>query len=715
MSDDIPPPSARTGEPFREFSEGILHELSAQGVAVWLRNEVPGAYPFVTSAGANGVDPFQTPGVQEQLAKLLMEAIHAGTACACNITGLGNVGLGGGARGDHSTLLLVPLRHQQQPLGIVAVWQRGELSQTERAGQLNQISGRAAGLIASLIPTRSNVESIVESNVESNVPAPRAADARAVLAFVYSLQRSLDVNEVTGVAVNDGRLLLGADRVSLVLRRGRRTVVTAVSGQESVHPRGNLIRTMRTLARQVLAAGEPLRYDGSLDNLPPQLEQPLAEFVQEGGARFLMMVPLLEPERLVKPEESSAQAKPVRVPRRTLGVLVVEQMQNSEPSPQLTGTLDAIVDHIAAAVFNARTHSAIFLLPLWRTIGRFSEWLRGRRLAIAAAIVALLILFGVSLVAVPWTYRVDATGRLMPVIQREVFAPWDGQVVELFVHGGERVEAGQVLLRLRSDELSAEAVTVENQLQEKRKLYSSLIAQRDAVVKQGNRDEELKLQGKAVETRVEIEGATVQSTVLKARLDRLTIRAPIAGVVTTFQARQLLLNRPVKRGDLLLQVMDETGDWQLELEVAEHRLGRILMAQQKLAATVKSRETSDESPETGNAVEAESSASSGSRPSTLDPQLSTINPPFQQLPIEYRLLTQPEASYFASLTSLATRTVTAESQGSVLEARAALDKTQLPTRAIGAEVRARIGCGTSSLGDVLFGDLVEFAQKYLWW
>ncbi|MBC8117010.1 MAG: HlyD family efflux transporter periplasmic adaptor subunit, partial [Candidatus Saccharimonas sp.] len=419
-------------------------------------------------------------------------------------------------------------------------------------------------------------------------------------------------------------------------------------------------------------------------------------------------VPLLEPERLVKPEESSGNAKPVRAARRTLGVLVVEQMQDSEPSPQLTGTLDAVVDHIAAAVFNAKTHSAIFLLPLWRAIGLFCEWLRGRRLAIATVVAALLIAFGVSLVAVPWPYRVDATGRLMPVIQREVFAPWDGQVVELLVHGGERVAEGEILLKLRNDELSAELVTVENQLQEKRKLYSSLIAQRDAVVKQGNRDEELKLQGKAVETKVEIEGAALQSTVLKDRLARLTVRAPLAGVVTTFQAQQLLLNRPVKRGDLLLQVMDETGDWQLELEVAEHRLGRILVAQQKLAAT--SRETKVERRKPDDADVGDSTA-----PPTLNPQSSTLGPPFQQLPIEYRLLTQAEASYFASLTSLATRAVTAESQGSVIEARATLDKTRLPTRAIGAEVRARIGCGTSCLGDVLFGDIVEFVQKYLWW
>ena len=700
MSDDIPSQSARNGAPLRGFAQGVLSGLAARGVAVWLREGLSGALQCVGSAVTCRVDPFQAIAVQQQLSPLLVAALSAAEARAIPVTGLNGIEAVGE---DRSTLLLVPLIHQHQPLGIAAAWQPGDLPETERLRQLQVLAGHAALLVSQLCAVEPDQQLVAPS------PPARAADARGVLDFVYNLQRSLDVHEVAGVAVNDGRLLLGADRVSLVLRRGRKAVVAAVSGQESAHPRGNLIRTMRTLAGKVLAAGEPLRYDGSLDKLPPQLEQPLAEFVQEGGARFLMMVPLLEPERLVKPEETSAHAKPVRAPRRTLGVLVVEQMQNSEPSPQLTGTLDAVVDPIAAAVFNAKTHSAIFLLPLWRSIGRFCEWLRGRRLAIAAALVALLIAFGVALVVVPWPYRVDATGRLMPVVQREVFAPWDGQVVELLVQGGERVEAGQILLQLRSDELSAELLTVENQLNEKRKLLSSLIAQRDDTAQKGNRDEELKLQGKAVETKVEMEGAALQATVLKDRLARLTVRAPIAGVVTTFQAQQLLLNRPVKRGDLLLQVMDETGDWQLELEVAEHRLGRILIAQQRLAAA--GQVTRDESQGPKNGAKAESSSSSDSQPSALNPQPST----FQQLPIEYRLLTQPEASYLASLTSLATRTVTAESQGSVIEARAALDKTRLPARAIGADVRARIGCGTSSLGDVLFGDLVEFAQKYLWW
>ncbi len=514
------------------------------------------------------------------------------------------------------------------------------------------------------------------------VAAPSVAssviDVPQVFEFVLNLQRSLDLNEVSNVAVNDGRLLWEVDRVSLVLCRGRKSEVVAVSGQESVHPRGNLIRSMRRIADHIIAAGVPLQYAGSFDSLPPQLEEPLADFVQESGTRFLLIMPLFAPERLVQPEPLPGIGKSPRQERQKIGALIIEQMTNSEPSPALKRSFDFVVDHVAAAVFNARTHGSIFLLPVWRSVGRFLEWLRGRRLAAAAAVLFLALAASVALIVVPWTYRVDATGRLMPVIQREVFAPWDGHVIELLAEGGQRVEAGQPLLKLRNDELAAELVTVENQIHEKRKLLATLYAQRDDAERQGNRDESLKAQGRAIETKVEIEGALLKLEILKERRDRLTVRAPITGVITTFQVEQLLLNRPVRRGEVLMQVMDDSAEWHLELEIAEHRVGRILRAQQRAGKAADDAKAN-------------------------------------LLAVEYRLLTQPESSYLATLNSLSTRTVTAEARGSVMEGRAAVDKQQLPLRTIGADVRARIDCGKSSLGDVLFGDIIEFVQSYLWW
>ena len=554
------------------------------------------------------------------------------------------------------------------------------------------------GIKTDVPPTSAPSVSVTTSPATSAKPF----DLQQVLDFTLTLQRSLDPVEVAEVAANDGRLLFEADRVSVVLRRGRKAVVAAVSGQESVPPRGNLTRAMRSLAEQVLASGESLRTDISLDELPPQLQQPLVEFVQEGKARFVLMIPLWEPARLVPPEDAVESTHAVRERRKTVGVLVIEQMSTSNPPAHLEARLAAAADHIGAAIYNSRSHSSIFLLPVWRGIGRFVEWLRGRRLGIAIALLILVIATGVALAIVPWEYRVDATGRLMPVVQREVFAPWDGQVVKLMIQDGERVVAGQPLVQLRNDDLNTERVTIENRILEKRKLLASLNAQRDETAKQDQKDEIIKLQGRIVETKVELEGAQKQLEILKERCERLLVKAPIGGIVTTFQIHQMLQDRPVQRGDVLVQVMDDAGDWNLELEVPENRLGRILKQQNRQGNPAKS------------GTEAAGAEASGTQPT--DPTLEGATPKaFSALPVEYCLLTRPETTYSATLTSLATRAVAADPQGTVIEARASLEKSNLPQCTIGAEVRARISCGQSCLGDVLFGDVVEFAQKYLWW
>ncbi len=56
----------------------------------------------------------------------------------------------------------------------------------------------------------------------------------------------------------------------------------------------------------------------------------------------------------------------------------------------------------------------------------------------------------------------------MPVVRRGVFAPWDGDVVELAVRSGQKVEEGELLIRLKNDELQAKLLQQKNQLAEKR-------------------------------------------------------------------------------------------------------------------------------------------------------------------------------------------------------------------------------------------------------
>jgi hypothetical protein len=64
--------------------------------------------------------------------------------------------------------------------------------------------------------------------------------------------------------------------------------------------------------------GETLVYTGKVDGLAPQIEEPLAAFVQESGSRMVMLVPMFENEELVRKqgEEEDRERRKKRPKRR---------------------------------------------------------------------------------------------------------------------------------------------------------------------------------------------------------------------------------------------------------------------------------------------------------------------------------------------------------------------------------------------------------------
>ncbi|MBM4077627.1 MAG: biotin/lipoyl-binding protein, partial [Planctomycetes bacterium] len=337
-----------------------------------------------------------------------------------------------------------------------------------------------------------NVKSVPTNASMSTPPAP--VDWPILLTWLRRLEEARRLKDVASFIANDGRLLFGADRVSIAVPHGRRAKIVAVSGQDKVHHRSNLTKSMARLAKLVMATKEPFQFNGGVENLPPPLEQPLAEFTQLGGARYVLIIPLLTPKSFdsaAKPADGSEEKPSDRIVQ---GALIVEQMQQSQPTGELTAYLDLVRDHIGAAIHHARSTESIFLLPVWIWIGHWWSALRGRRLAWTMIALVATIIVSIAMVIIPWDYRVDANGALMPVTQRDVFAPWDGQVVELHVNGGDKVEAGQELLRLRNDELEAERVKSESELNEKLKSVVALQAELDNADKKGDQNEVTRIQ-----------------------------------------------------------------------------------------------------------------------------------------------------------------------------------------------------------------------------
>lgn len=498
-------------------------------------------------------------------------------------------------------------------------------------------------------------------------------------AFVNDLHRTLHPHEVALTAVNDGRQLLGSDRVSLILKRGTRTNVVAVSGQDRIRKRSNVIRALRALSVAVLRGGQTVTYAGSLEDVPPPLERLVTDYVQESGCRMVRLIPLKTPQRLIDLRPT------LRRPRigKTFGVLVVEQTDDGWLTPLAEQRADRLAEHTAVALHNARTHHGVFLLPVRKALGSLGESLRGRTLLWLAVVLAVLGCAGAALALIPGDYRVEGTGKLMPALQRDVFAYWEGEVEEIYVRSGQQVKAGQPLLRIRNDDWNARMVEMNSLREEKQQLLIALTEEYRAAGQRGEQAEEIRLRGKAAQTTVEIRGLTERMAALQTQVDRLTQTSPIDGTVATFQLEQLLMHRKVKRGEKLLEVMDEEGDWRLELEVPENRLGHLLTAQANSQAQQKNQKRSQ-----------------SATPATL--------------PVDFVLATRPEADYEGRLQTISSRVTVTPDNGAAVKVHVAVNRDQLPDRHIGAEVAGKIHCGQRSMFYVLFGDVVEFVQRK-WW
>lgn len=557
-------------------------------------------------------------------------------------------------------VLLGGLQRETEVSGLVQIFEGPAApldGRTERLRLLEQICGLA---------TRFWQQRQARTTQTESSPGTPAAEQ-----WSLAVHDSLDTAEVAFIAANECRRALAVDRVSVAERHGPRVRILAVSGQPSVNARSNVVRLLAQLTEQVLDTGEKLTFTGDTRNLPPQIEKLLADYLHESRSRAVVILPVSGPPPREDPHAPAgaslgkANAKPAPV-----GVLIVEQISETPLPPDLDARLDRVAAHVGLALRNAQSHDRIFLLPVWEFFGNWKALLKGRRAAQLAAVLVLASAIILALVILPWDYRVVGKGRLMPIDRRAIFAPWDGEVISLKAKSGQTVHKGDLLIQLKNDELRAKLLAQRNLLLEKRKQSLSISAQLSETATATNPATEIELRGKFLQLGVEIEGAQGQVASLARQVEALSIRSPITGVVATFRIEELLRERPVRRGELLLEVMDPAGAWRLELDVPENRLGHILQAQKK-------REDA-------------------------------------RLPVRYVLATATESTYDGLLDSISTRSAVSESEGSVVPLYASLSDPTPPAPRIGAEVIAKIDCGRKSLGYVLFGDVVEFVRKRFW-
>lgn len=399
---------------------------------------------------------------------------------------------------------------------------------------------------------------------------------------------SLGLKQTAFEVANEGRRMIDCDRVCVLLRRGDTWRLLAVSGVDRTEPRADMSRRMRELAERTAHWGEPICYaendengaaDHAMDHLPTELSELFSRHVDESHARQLVAVPLQFKRATAAGEKLP---KPGRSPDAVLpdAVIVAEQFD----AARTTLSRQRVVELAELCEPALRQAERLDRLPVraGMRLAQWASWL-STRLGLRRSALALggvLAVIG-ALVLVPCDFEVSAPAKLVPLVERDVFASCDGTVAEVRAAHGDAVARGDVLAVLHDPQLALESQRVHGEIQTVLKQLEAVTAARtDRSVREETADSALPLSAKQQQLTQRLASLRAQQQILQQRRDALTLRSPIAGQVLTLDVQNLLRTRPVERGQVLFTVADLQSGWRLEADLPQDRLGHVVRAQQ---------------------------------------------------------------------------------------------------------------------------------------
>lgn len=646
---------------YGEFLPRVVSALAAIGGAIWTVED-QGRLALQYQINLQQTKLRESEEAQMQHGRLLHKAMTAGETIL--------VPPHSGAGEDDETanptdflLVLGPLRTELETIGIVEVFQRPDSGPNTQKGYLRflrQMTDLAGDFFKSRQLRNFGDRQVLWSQLEE---------------FTRVIHTSLDPRDTAYMIANEGRRLIECDRVSVAIRKGSKCKIESVSGQDLFDKRSNTVRLLGILATAVVASEEPMWYSGDTSNMAPQVEDAVQEYVDDSHSKTVAVLPLFPPGN----EEEEDDPDKREDPPAPIGALIVEQIEDARIPQRMIQRVDVVAKHSATALNNSLEHNSLFLMPVWRSIGKMQWVLRARTLPKTIAIAVTVLAALIALCVVPYPFKANCPGNLQPVERQKVFAGLTGDVVEINVEHGSKVvapnpatgEEGTLLALLESTDL---AIRIEDNRGQLAEAMEQLETVRLNLNKRGaDPREKPQLEGRREELQKRFETLRAQEALLEQQRQDLEVRSPIDGEVITWDLEGRLLHRPVQQGNVLMEVVNTKGKWQLELRMPEKRMGHIDRYLRELKAE--------------------------------DPEAS--------LPVEFILATHPNKTFQGQVTEINERAEVRGEEGVTVQIKVDLeDEEGLPEHLRpGAEVSAKIMCGYKPVGYVLLCDAIAYFQR----
>lgn len=675
---------SRAAVPADRFFTGLLESsvrtLAATGGAVWLRQpeglRLEHQVNLVRTGLVTGPEADDVQNVEQraQQHQRLLERIsrqtetHAvspqsGTTSASDPDGLPE-------NPTDFLLLFCPVIVDDRVLGVLEIFQRPNVSPGAVQGFLRFLAALAE--LASDYLRNSQLRELQD----------RATLWSQFEQFTERVHQGLDVDQIAASIANDGRHLIGCDKVTVAVRKGSRFPIRAVSGLDSIDRRSNVLRAAKDLIRKVVVTREPFWYQDSADedhaqphvDIAPQLADSVHRYLDESPARLLAVFPLMPSSHSTNGKSDSKPGSSRK--DQPIGAILIERFEGASTSGLTRHRSEVVARQSASALKNALEHSNLPFLPLLRVVGKVGWHLKLRQLPRTVLVVGSLIAAAVAMVIVPADFTVEGHGELQPALRRGVFASSDGIVATLAppltADKATTVSAGETLAELSNTDLDFELTRVLGEIRTARESLATKEVQRLNVDDSDpNWESQLeKLSAEEKELEVSVASLEAQLKVLKLQQADLILTSPIDGQLLTWEAARILENRPVRRGDLLVKVADVDGPWVLEIRVPDQNIGYVNDARRELKP---------------------------------------------DLDVSFVLATDPKTTWTGKVTDVAKDTRSYGESGPTVLVTVEIDRSNIPENQLrpGATVIPHIHTGQRPIGFVWFHELIHTVRTKL--
>ncbi len=555
--------------------------------------------------------------------------------------------------GNPTDLLLIfaPLVVDGQTVGLVEILQRPGGGPATQRGYLRFLA-QMAEIASDFLKTRRLRSFQIQQELWRDLDL-----------FSKSVHSSLDVDQTAFVIANEGRRIIGCDRVSVAIKTGARFEIAAVSGLDTVERRADQIKRLARLASTVARAHEPLWYRGDASKLAPQIETQLHAYIDLSHAKTLAVLPLHD-HRLSASDASS--------PQTIIAALIVEQLADASSHSLLEKRTEIVAEHAQSALANSLEHNRIFLMPLWKKLGWLLSPFQGARFPKTAAIIAAGLLAVAALLIVPYPFELGSSGELIAETQADIYAQLDGRLTFIYEPASldEAVPAGFVLAEMENSNLDAEIEKISGELKQNREQVRKLNQLQSEKLE---KLEQITLIGDLMKAEENVASLERELLIKQNQAEQLILRSPISGRIANWQLQRNLLGRPVQVGQNLMTVVATDSRWQLEILIPEKRMGHL-----------------------------------------IEYQAAQTSP----LQVTFTLASNPGQQFTGHIVRVDQTLNVFDDSGNSGRALVAFDNQQIPTEILrsGTRVTAKIDCGTRSVGYVLFHEFFESIRSgFLFW